>query len=141
MAIPAAYAAVNPPVGVGRGRPSIRAVMVAELPAADERGWSATGANWRDLLWLVVSAVVGPVLLIAPDRGRWWAAGRRRSSAVEPERCFDTGPRECVDCSRGVVLWGCAAAPWMLRAYGGLARLVLAPTEKAASSSGSAYLA
>ena len=89
-------------------------------------------ATWRDLLWLAVSVVVGPVLLIAPI-----------ALMVGGAAAFLAVNLNGFDRTSGAVLVavGVAAAPWMLRAYVGLARLVLAPSEHSALEQRVAYLA
>jgi signal transduction histidine kinase len=89
-------------------------------------------ATWRDLLWLAVSVVVGPVLLIAPI-----------GLMVGGAAAFLAVNLNGFDRTSGAVLVavGVAAAPWMLRAYVGLARLALAPSESSVLEQRVAYLA
>jgi len=89
-------------------------------------------ATWKDLLWLAVSVIAGPVLLIAPI-----------GLMVGGMAAFLAVNLNGFDRTSGAVLVvvGVAAAPWLLRAYVGLARLVLAPSESAALEQRVAYLA
>jgi len=101
-------------------------------------------ATWRDLLWLAVNAVVGSVLLIASVTlvvvgvvvfiipalsSLGFLHGLRY---VVPPPAFP-GNSQVVLFIIGVafVAVGLWTAPLLLRAYGGLARLVLAPSEQA----------
>ena len=89
-------------------------------------------ATWKDLLWLAVSAVVGPVLLIGPI------------AAVVGGACaFGAVNLNGFDRTIGAVLvaFGIGAAPWLLRGYVGLARLTLAPSEHSELEQRVAYLA
>jgi signal transduction histidine kinase len=89
-------------------------------------------ATWRDLLWLAVSVVAGPVLLIAPI-----------GLVVGGTAAFLAVNLNGFDRTSGAVLVavGVAAAPWLLRAYVGLARLALAPSESSVLEQRVAYLA
>jgi signal transduction histidine kinase len=96
--------------------------------------------TWKDLLWLAVNAVVGTVLLLVP------IALMVGGTAALLEQNLHGGGRDAFngfDRGLGAVLaaLGVAAAPWMLRAYGGLARLVLAPSEHLVLEHRVAYLA
>jgi signal transduction histidine kinase len=100
-------------------------------------------ATWRDVLWLAVSAVVGWVLLavpltlvvtgvvafIIPALGSIHALGSL--DHIVPPPAFP-GNSQTVIFLIGVamVALGVVIAPWMLRGYGGLARLVLAPSDE-----------
>ena len=101
-------------------------------------------ATWRDLLWLAVNAVVGSVLLIVPVTlvvvgvvvfiipalsSLGFLHGLRY---LVPPPAFP-GNSQVVLFIIGVafVAVGLWTAPLLLRGYGGLARLVLAPSEQA----------
>jgi signal transduction histidine kinase len=99
----------------------------------------ADPGTWKDLCWLTVNAIVGTVLLLAPI-----------ALVVVGAAAFLSLNRHGVDYHRngfdrdlGAVLAvaGVAAAPWLLRAYGGLARLVLAPSEHSVLEQRVEYLA
>ena len=89
-------------------------------------------ATWRDLCWLAVSAVVGPLLLLGP-----------LVLAVGGACAFGATNLNGLDRTAGVVLLVLAlgGAPWALRAYANLARLMLAPSEQAELELRVAYLA
>jgi len=88
--------------------------------------------TWKDLCWLAVNAVVGTVVLLLPIG--LMLGGAAASLAVSLNG-FDRT-------SGGVLAAvGVAAAPWMLRAYAGLARLMLAPSESSVLEQRVAYLA
>jgi signal transduction histidine kinase len=83
--------------------------------------------TWKDLFWVAVNAVVGTVMLLVP------IALMVGGTAALLEQNLHGGGRDAFnsfDRGLGAVLaaLGVAAAPWMLRAYGGLARLVLSPS-------------
>jgi signal transduction histidine kinase len=88
--------------------------------------------TWRDLLWLAVSLVAAPILLLGPIAlavaGAIWSLSIGLNGF---ERSLG---------GLGLVL-GIASVPWTLRAYGGLARLVLAPSGNARLEQRVAYLA
>jgi signal transduction histidine kinase len=101
-------------------------------------------ATWQDLLWLGVSAVFGWVLLIVPLTlvGVGVVAfiipalGSIHALAsldhIVPPPAFPGNSQTVIFLiGVGLVALGVATAPWMLRGYGGLARLVLAPSEEA----------
>jgi signal transduction histidine kinase len=96
--------------------------------------------TWKDLFWLAVNAVVGTVLLLAPIAlVVGGVAALFEINLHGPGRdTFDSFDR-----GLGAVLAvaGAAAAPWLLRAYGGLARLVLSPAESSVLEQRVAYLA
>jgi signal transduction histidine kinase len=97
-------------------------------------------ATWKDLLWLAVSVVAAPIALLAP------IALMVGGTAAFIELNLHGGGRDAFnnfDRGLGAVLAaaGVAAAPWTLRAYAGLARLVLAPSESSVLEQRVAYLA
>jgi signal transduction histidine kinase len=89
-------------------------------------------ATWKDLAWLLVNVIAGPILLLAPiGLMVGGVAGFLAHSSNGLER---TG--------WGVLaVVGLGSAPWTLRAYGHLARLVLAPSGQAELELRVAYLA
>jgi signal transduction histidine kinase len=96
-------------------------------------GWLFTDpGTWRDLLWLTVSLVAAPVLLLGPIAlaviGATWSLSIGLNG-------FDRSLG-----GLGLVL-GIASGPWTLRAYGRLARLVLGPSGNARLEQRVAYLA
>ena len=100
----------------------------------------ADPGTWKDLGWLAVNAVAGTVMLLAP------IALIVGGAAALFELNLHGGGRDAFngfDRGLGAVLaaLGVAAAPWMLRAYGGLARLVLAPSEHSVLEQRVEYLA
>ena len=88
--------------------------------------------TWRDLLWLAVSLVAAPILLLGPIAlaviGATWSLSVGLNG-------FDRSLGGI-----GLAL-GIASVPWTLRAYGRLARLVLAPSENSELAQRVAYLA
>jgi signal transduction histidine kinase len=134
VAIPAAYR----PQPVGRppaGRPG-----PARLSDRQRMEWLLSDpGTWKDLLWLAVNAVVGTVLLLAPFA---LVVGGVAAFLSLNRHGFDH-TRSGLDRSSGVVLLalGVVAAPWLLRAYGHLARAVLAPPESSVLEQRVAYLA
>ena len=101
-------------------------------------------ATWRDLLWLSVNAVVGPVLLLGPATlagvgviaflvpalgSLAWFRGLQH--LVPPPAFPGNTPAVLVIIGLAFVALGLRAGPWTLRGYAGLARLVLAPSEQA----------
>ena len=88
--------------------------------------------TWHDLLWLAASLVAAPVLLLGPIALA--VAGAIWSLSVGLNG-FDRSLG-----GLGLVL-GLASVPWALRAYGRLARLVLAPSGNAELARRVAYLA
>jgi signal transduction histidine kinase len=96
-------------------------------------GWLFSDPGTRhDLLWLAVSLVAAPVLLLGPIALA--VAGATWSLSVGLNG-FDRSLG-----GLGLVL-GLASVPWALRAYGRLARLVLAPSGNAELAQRVAYLA
>jgi signal transduction histidine kinase len=89
-------------------------------------------ATWRDLLWLLVNTVVGPVLLLGPLV--FAVGGASASLAVNLNGLDRTAGGVLVVLALG-------SAPWTLRAYANLARLVLAPSEQTELELRVAYLA
>jgi signal transduction histidine kinase len=96
--------------------------------------------TWKDLSWVAVNAVVGTVVLLAPIALVVYGALVALNVSLHPVGEADLSGAERV---AGALLLavGAAAVPWMLRAYGGLARLVLAPSESSVLQQRVAYLA
>ncbi|HEX4292484.1 MAG TPA: histidine kinase [Trebonia sp.] len=135
VAIPAAYQ----PSPLER-RPD-RRLGTARLRYRQRMEWLlGDPGTWRDLCWLAVSAVVSTVMLLAPIAlvvfGALVAANVSRHLVGAADL---SGPERV----GGALLLavGATAAPWTLRAYGNLARLVLAPSEHSVLERRVAYLA
>jgi signal transduction histidine kinase len=104
---------------------------------------SDTG-TWRDLLWQVVNIVVGWVLLLGPVAivgvgvvtflvpalGSTWLFSGLRGVSTPPAFPGNT-PLVLFIIGVALTALGLAAGPVALRGYGGLARLVLAPSGEA----------
>jgi signal transduction histidine kinase len=88
-------------------------------------------ATWRDLLWLAVSLVAAPVLLLGPIVAVVSAAWSLSIDLNGFDRSLGVA---------GLAL-GLASVPWTLRAYGRLARLVLSPSGNVELAQRVAYLA
>jgi signal transduction histidine kinase len=84
--------------------------------------------TWKDLFWVAVNAVVGTVMLLLPIALVVFGALVALNVSLHPVGEADLSGPERVG---GALLLaaGAGAAPWLLRAYGGLARLVLSPSE------------
>ncbi len=115
-------------------------LRAARLRYRQQMGWLlGDPGTWKDLCWLAVNAIVGTVLLLAPIAlvvvGAAAFLSLNRHGFDYHRNGFDRG--------LGAVLAaaGVSAAPWTLRAYGGLARLVLAPSEHRVLEQRVAYLA
>jgi signal transduction histidine kinase len=101
-------------------------------------GWLLSdAATWRDMLWLIVNACVGWVLAAAPAGlvalGLIGFIGPTVNPPIAiPPPAFP-GNTKPVLVLLGVafIALGLWAAPWLLRAYGGFARLMLAPAGQA----------
>jgi signal transduction histidine kinase len=115
------------------------AIPAAYRTRPDRRGYRqrmkwllSDPGTWRDLLWLAVSLVAAAVLLVGPIAlavvGGIWSLSVGLNG-------FDRSLGGV-----GLAL-GIASVPWTLRAYGRLARLVLAPTGNAELERRVAYLA
>jgi signal transduction histidine kinase len=101
--------------------------------------------TWRDLLWLSVNTVVGPLLLLGPVTlvgvgaigfllpalgSLAWFRGLQH---LVPSPAFPGNtPLVLFIIGLAFVALALWAEPWTLRGYAGLARLVLAPSEQAA---------
>jgi signal transduction histidine kinase len=96
--------------------------------------------TWKDLLWLAVNVVAAPVALLAPIALVVGGALVALNVSLHPVEWANlSGPER----AGGAVLLvaGATAAPWLLRAYAGLARVVLAPSEHSVLEQRVAYLA
>jgi len=107
--------------------------------------WLLSDAGtWQDLLWLGVNAVAGPVLLLVPVTLAGvgviaflvpalgsTAAFHGLQGLVPPPAFPGNTPLVLFIIGLAFVVAGLWAGPWMLRGYGGLARLVLAPSGQA----------
>ena len=140
VAIPEAYA--PEPVSAAGGSPGGLLDLIlrghGRITYLQRMTWLVSDrATWKDLLWLAVSVVAGPVLLIAPIGLIVGGAAAFLGSTCTCWRLRPDG------LTPGAVLLavGVAAAPWMLRAYVGLARLALAPSEHSVLEQRVAYLA
>jgi signal transduction histidine kinase len=98
-------------------------------------GWLLGDAGtWRDMLWVVVSACAGPVLLLAPAAlvtvGAVFLLPIITHAVPPPAFPGNTRP---VLFMGGVVFTalGLWVAPLMLRGYAGFAKLILEPSEQA----------
>jgi len=111
-------------------------------------------ATWRDLAWLAVSAVVGLMLLLVPltlvgagvvaflvpALGTVvWFGGLQH--LVPPPAFPGNTPVVLFAIGLAFVTLGLWTAPWMLRGYAGLARVVLAPSAQAELERRVAHLA
>jgi signal transduction histidine kinase len=101
-------------------------------------------STWRDLLWLVVNIVAGWVLLLVPVTlvgvgviaflvpGSVIVPGMGGASRWVPPPAFPGNtPSVLLVIGVALVALGLGTAPVALRGYGGLARLVLAPSREA----------
>jgi signal transduction histidine kinase len=102
-------------------------------------------ATWHDLAWLAVNAVVGLVLLLLPltlvvvgvvaflvpalDRLAWF---RAFGLSVAPPAFPGNTALVVFGIGVAFVTLGLWSAPWLLRGYAGLARVVLAPSAQTA---------
>ena len=96
--------------------------------------------TWKDLFWVAVNAVVGTVVLLAPIALVVYGALVAVNVSLHPVGQANLSGPERVAGSL-LLAAGAAAAPWLLRAYGGLARMVLAPSEHSVLEQRVAYLA
>jgi signal transduction histidine kinase len=101
-------------------------------------------STWRDLLWLAVNLVAGWVLLLVPVTlvgvgviaflvpGSAVVPGMGEASRWVPPPAFPGNtPSVLLVIGVALVALGLGTAPVALRGYGGLARLVLAPSREA----------
>ena len=111
--VPIASAYQLPPEGPGR------------LSYRQRMSWLlGDPGTWRDLAWLTVSTVAGPVLLLGP-------LALMALGVVVFVPILGDHPSALSAVGLAFVALGMLAAPWTLRGYTGLAGLVLAPSEEA----------
>jgi signal transduction histidine kinase len=100
-------------------------------------------ATWHDLVWLAVNAVVGLALLLVPLTlvgvglvafiiPALRSVGLLHDLAVPPPAFPGNSQSVIFLIGLGFVALGLWSAPWLLRGYAGLARVVLAPSEQTA---------
>jgi signal transduction histidine kinase len=133
--IAAAYAPAPVPATVGSRR----------LGYQQRMSWLLSDVStWRDLLWLAVNLVAGWVLLLVPVTlvgvgviaflvpGSAIVPGMGAASRWVPPPAFPGNtPAVLLVIGVALVALGLGTAPVALRGYGGLARLVLAPSREA----------
>jgi signal transduction histidine kinase len=90
--------------------------------------------TWRDLLWVLVSACAGLILLLAPAAlvavGVYFLWPAIMPGVPPPAFPYNTKPA-LFTIGVAMVALGLGIAPLMLRGYAGLARLILEPSEQA----------
>jgi signal transduction histidine kinase len=97
-------------------------------------GWLlADPATWRDLLWVVVNAALGFLLIVVPAAVAGAVLGRSGRAAVGQTPAQPAGHLAIVLATLGAAAAvGCVlAGPWLLRGYGWLAHSMLAPAGQA----------
>jgi signal transduction histidine kinase len=137
--VPIASAYLPPPAGRRAGR----LPGTTRLSYQQQMGWLLGDvATWRDLAWLAVGAVVGAALLLVPVAlcaaglagfvvpALARAAGSR--GPIPPPAFPGNGPVVLLAIGVAFACLGLWSAPRLLRGYGMLARLMLAPSEEAA---------
>jgi signal transduction histidine kinase len=110
------------------------AVPYLPMPDGAETGYTARlrwalsdPATWRDLLWQGPVSVAGWVVAVMPGALVLYGV-----IAFLAQVSGARGPGLSVPLEAAAVAAGLAAAPWLLRSYGLLARTMLAPTRRAA---------
>jgi signal transduction histidine kinase len=142
VAIPEAYAPI--PAPAARGSSGLLDLILhghGGITYRQRMTWLLNDrATWKDLLWLAVNAVVGTAALVAPIALAAGGALVALNVSLHPVGEADLSAPERAG---GALLLaaGVSAAPWLLRAYAGLARLVLAPSEHSVLEQRVAYLA
>ena len=135
--VPIAAAYAPPPVPAGAGS--------RRLGYQQRMSWQLSDVStWRDLLWLAVNLVAGWVLLLVPVTlvgvgviaflvpGSAIVPGMGAASRWVPPPAFPGNtPSVLLVIGVALVALGLGTAPVALRGYGGLARLVLAPSREA----------
>jgi signal transduction histidine kinase len=96
--------------------------------------------TWKDLGWLAVNAVAGTIALLAPIALAVGGVLVALNVSLHPVEWAALSGAERVG-GAVMLVAGVAAAPWTLRAYGNLARLMLAPSEHSVLQRRVAYLA
>jgi signal transduction histidine kinase len=143
VAIPEAYAPMPAPAARGSSGGLLDLILHGHggITYRQRLTWLLTDrATWKDLLWLTVNAVVGTAALLAPIALAVGGALVALNVSLHPVGEADLSAPERAG---GALLLaaGLSAAPWLLRAYAGLARLVLAPSEHSVLEQRVAYLA
>ncbi|MGA2830472.1 MAG: histidine kinase [Streptosporangiaceae bacterium] len=131
--VPIAEAYLPPPgigivSGTGNGKLSFR-----------QRLWwlASDPATWRDLLWATMNAVVGwilallPAMLVGVGLIGFIAPTLRHVIEIPPPAFPGNSPAVLILIGTAFVTLGLAAAPWLLRAYGGFAGAMLGPPGQA----------
>jgi signal transduction histidine kinase len=143
VAIPEAYAPMPAPAAGGSSG-GLRDLILhghGSITYRQRMTWLLTDrATWKDLLWLAVNAVVGAAALIAPIALAVGGALVAFNVSLHPVGEADLSGLQRAGGALLLVV-GLSAAPWLLRAYAGLARLVLAPSEHSVLEQRVAYLA
>jgi signal transduction histidine kinase len=127
--IAAAYRQPPPATHPGRLTGSMR-------PGYQQRmGWLLSDpGTWRDMLWVVVSACAGPVLLLAPATlvtvGVYFLLPTF-TPAVPPAAFPGNTKPVLFVIGVAFIALGLWAAPLLLRGYAGFAKLILEPSEQA----------
>ncbi len=94
-------------------------------------------ATWRDVLWTTVNACVGwviaalPFVLAGVGLIGFIAPAFRAFPHIPPPAFPGNSPPVLVALGTGFIALGLWTAPWLLRAYGGFARSMLAPAGQA----------
>ena len=143
VAIPEAYAPMPAPAARGSSGGLLDLILHGHgsITYRQRMTWLLNDrATWKDLLWLAASVVAGTAALLAPIALAVGGALVALNVSLHPVGEADLSAPERVG---GVLLLaaGVAAAPWLLRAYVGLARLALAPSEHSVLEQRVAYLA
>jgi signal transduction histidine kinase len=110
----------------------------AKLPFRPRLLWLVSDpATWRDLLWVVVNATVGWVIALLPavlagiGLIEFIYPAARPDAGVPPPAFPGNSRTALLAIGIAFVLAGVASAQWLLLAYFGLARSMLAPTGQA----------
>jgi signal transduction histidine kinase len=121
-----------------------------EVSFGSRLGWLLTDeATWRDLLWISVNASLGWILAVAPAA---LAAiglvafiapvvGPGVAVAIPPPAFPGNQPPVLIAAGLLLIATGLLTGGWLLRGYGALARLVLAPAGRAELASRVRHLA
>ena len=106
----------------------------AKLPFRSRLLWLVSDpATWRDLLWMTVNATAGWAIALLPAVLAGIGLIEFIYPATQPNMGARLGNSRAALLAIGIafVLAGAASAQWLLRAYFGLARSMLAPTGQA----------
>ena len=143
VAIPEAYAPMPAPAARGSSGGLLDRILHGHgsISYRERMTWLLNDrATWKDLLWLAASAVAGTAALLAPIALAVGGALVAFNVSLHPVGEADLSGLQRVGGALLLAL-GVSAAPWLLRAYAGLARLVLAPSEHSVLEQRVAYLA